>query len=172
MAQDMQLNQLLKEMWRIEENIELGKDLTLAEEEFYNQNLSIIQEYYTNNRENLIMEVKGYKQLYYFMQDGKEFSVWWTDETIKGFLPNWSVSEYMDHHLWNYTSIFCRCKYFWDKNLHPYWTTEDKERFKGGRIVPLPLNQQYVRDSARWWLKNAYEQFTKPLEFVVVNLHS
>ena len=43
------LNRILKEMWRIDEKAVLGSELTEEEREFYNQNLSVIAEYYDSN---------------------------------------------------------------------------------------------------------------------------
>lgn len=125
--------------------------------------------------ERIIMEIKGYKELYFFVQDGKEFSVYWTDETIKDFLPSWCVSEYIENHQQRYAAMFAHCMCAWEHQRHPYWTVPQQElvgnewRFTG-REVPKPLHDQHDVSNARYWLKHSYEQFTKPLEFVVVRL--
>ena len=121
--------------------------------------------------ESLILDVYGYKRMYCFMQGDKQYSVHWTDETIKEFLPNLCVSEYIDSHDWDSAHTFIRCKYFWDKQLHPYWTRE--EGFVNGRRsyrqVPMSLTEEYVKRSALHWMKNAYKQFCNPITFVVIN---
>lgn len=125
--------------------------------------------------ERMFMEVLGYDRIYYFMQGDKQYSVHWTDETIKPFLPNWTVSEYMENHLVNYATIFSRCMRAWEKQVHPYWTTlETEERYgkfyRTGREVPTPLSEPYAKRTAFHWLKSSYENFCKPLEFVIVTL--
>ena len=49
MAQDLVLNQLLKEVWKIDEKITSGETLTEAEKEFYNTNIPTILKYYQDN---------------------------------------------------------------------------------------------------------------------------
>lgn len=51
MAQNQELNKLLKEMWRLDEKLTGGKPGYITDDEiyFYNQNLSKIQEYYLKN---------------------------------------------------------------------------------------------------------------------------
>jgi hypothetical protein len=122
--------------------------------------------------EKFVMEFYGWKRMFYFMQDNREYSVHWTDETIKDFLPSWCVSEYMENHLQKYASIFCRCMYHWERKLHPYWTEElrNSDNYSGTKETPMRLIREWETNSARYWLKNSYEQFCKPLEFVVVKL--
>jgi hypothetical protein len=123
--------------------------------------------------ERVFMEIQGYKEIYYFIQDGKQHSVWWTTETIKTFLPSWCVSEYIENHLQRYASIFAHCMCAWEHQKHPYWTVEQVDQFNRRTGVEVPMSikhDDYVKRSARFWLKNSYEQFTKPLEFVVVKL--
>lgn len=43
------LNTILKEMWRLQEKMDAGALMSESEQEFYNQNLNRIQEYYRDN---------------------------------------------------------------------------------------------------------------------------
>lgn len=48
-----QLNQCLKEMWRIDEKIDVGEEtITKEEKKFYNSHLSTITRYYNDNAKN------------------------------------------------------------------------------------------------------------------------
>jgi hypothetical protein len=49
MSLDPELNQTLQEMWRIEEIITTGGVPTPEEKQFYNETLSVIQDYYDKN---------------------------------------------------------------------------------------------------------------------------
>lgn len=46
---DPQVNKILKEMWRIDEKKQTDAEISDTEKEFYNTNLSIMQEYYSKN---------------------------------------------------------------------------------------------------------------------------
>jgi hypothetical protein len=118
--------------------------------------------------QRLVMEVCGHKELFYFTQDGKQHSVWWTRETIKDFLPNWCVSEYIENHVQRYASIFAHCMESWDKKVHPYWYQQVYYVEDESKRIPVHTTQKYIKDSASYWLKDSYKQFTKPLEFVVI----
>lgn len=106
--------------------------------------------------ERFFMKFHGWKRIFYFMQDGKQHSVHWTDENIKDFLPNWTVSEYMENHLQKYASIFAHCMESWEKKQHPYWTAaESIEVYPGkrsytGKEVPQKLIDRHVTDSAKY----------------------
>lgn len=49
MAQDLVLNQTLKEIWKLDEKMNLGDVLTDDEKKFYNDNLPVIVKYYKDN---------------------------------------------------------------------------------------------------------------------------
>ena len=49
MPQDLTLNQLLKEIWKLDEKITAGETLTGEEKKFYNENLPVIVKYYQDN---------------------------------------------------------------------------------------------------------------------------
>jgi hypothetical protein len=49
MTQDLTLNQLLKEIWKLDEKIMAGEILTDEEKKFYNENLPVIVKYYSEN---------------------------------------------------------------------------------------------------------------------------
>lgn len=49
MALDQELNSVLKEMWRLDEKIKDGQELSDDERDFYTKNLEIIKKYYTSN---------------------------------------------------------------------------------------------------------------------------
>ncbi len=51
MAIDLELNKILKEMWRLDEKMTNGHILGETEMDFYNKNLQTIQEYYIHNSE-------------------------------------------------------------------------------------------------------------------------
>lgn len=43
---NQELNKTLKEMWRLDEKMEREEVLSPSEQDFFNQHLSVIQEYY------------------------------------------------------------------------------------------------------------------------------
>ncbi len=51
MAIDIEVNKILKEMWRLDEMLVTGGSLSPAEKDFYNTNLSIIINYYNQNNQ-------------------------------------------------------------------------------------------------------------------------
>lgn len=51
MAQDQELNKILKQMWLLDEKITDGEILNISEKDFYNTHLENIQKYYTDNGE-------------------------------------------------------------------------------------------------------------------------
>ena len=51
MAIDEALNKILKEMWRLDETIIHGEQLTEIEKAFYNEHLRDITKYYENNNQ-------------------------------------------------------------------------------------------------------------------------
>lgn len=51
MAQDLELNAILKDMWRLDEKLLAGEPLDSEEVDFYDANLSRIKKYYLDNSE-------------------------------------------------------------------------------------------------------------------------
>lgn len=51
MGQDLELNKILKEMWRLDEKLLAGEYLASNEADFYDLNLSKIKKYYKDNDE-------------------------------------------------------------------------------------------------------------------------
>ena len=51
MAQDLELNKILKEMWMLDEKLLSAESLSSEEVDFYDQNLSRIKNYYFSNNE-------------------------------------------------------------------------------------------------------------------------
>lgn len=49
MSLDQDLNKILKEMWRLDENLIEGVELNEDEKVFYANNLKVIQDYYEKN---------------------------------------------------------------------------------------------------------------------------
>ncbi len=49
MSLNKELNKILKEMWRLDEKIVSGEELNKIENEFYEKNIYVIQEYYSKN---------------------------------------------------------------------------------------------------------------------------
>lgn len=49
MAQDKELNVLIKEMWRIDEKMKEGETLTEVEQDFFEKHLATIASYYHAN---------------------------------------------------------------------------------------------------------------------------
>jgi hypothetical protein len=125
-----------------------------------------------NDFYKVVMEVKEYDKLYMFMKGGKEYSVFWTEETLKDFLPRYTISEFIESHYLNYISMFCRCHSHIVQGFHPFWTVQDRDengRPTGRGEVPQKLSgDSRVKSTALYRLKNSYEQFTKTLEFVVI----
>ncbi len=52
MPVESELNKVLKEMWRLDEKVNAGGELSDAEKDFWNQNLDVIKKYYADNDEH------------------------------------------------------------------------------------------------------------------------
>ncbi len=51
MAQDQELNKILKQMWVLDEKSVSGMAIDVFEKEFYNRHLQDIQKYYSENND-------------------------------------------------------------------------------------------------------------------------
>jgi len=55
---DQELNKILKEMWRLNEEINSGNNLTESEINFYNIHLEDIKKYYSKNNKHWMSQEK------------------------------------------------------------------------------------------------------------------
>ncbi len=51
MPVEPELNKILKRMWAIDEALVKGEEISIEDREFYSQNLNIIKDYYSKNRD-------------------------------------------------------------------------------------------------------------------------
>jgi hypothetical protein len=49
MPKDLQKNEILKEMWRLQEALDGGTPLNVDQTDYYNRNLKVIKSYYSEN---------------------------------------------------------------------------------------------------------------------------
>ena len=121
--------------------------------------------------ESICMDIYGYKELFYFEQNGKEISVQWTEEKLLEFLPRMSVNDYIESTTLSGISNFVKYRASWERCEHPLWTTlvqEEGNWRKETKPMPLDYKTGHVTNSARFLLKDAYYKATNPLIFVKI----
>lgn len=114
-----------------------------------------------NGLQRAAMNFYGYKELFFLMRGKKQESIDWTEKRLLDFLPNITVSEFIEMDNTSAASRFAMCGEAINNGYHPTWTINETD-------VPKKLSEQYVKRSAGYMLEEAYLTFTQPLVFCKV----
>ena len=117
--------------------------------------------------EQIMMEHYGYNEMYYFKRDNGEESVKWSISSLKEFVPNYTVSEWIENDTLNAISNWTHSIRCWNIGIHPTWTKGEAFRV-WNEDSALSLSDQRVKETAKWQIKSAKKKIDYPWKFIMI----
>jgi hypothetical protein len=125
--------------------------------------------------EQTIMQIRGHSRLYYFERENGETSVHFSASELKDFVPNMTVSEFIETDTLTKSSQWIHAVSSINAGVHPVWyasthyikNTEWK-RMEEWFSIATSLHFDYHKRSAAYIVRNAKDKVLHPWLFVEI----
>lgn len=125
--------------------------------------------------DSVIMEYRQAEELYIFIRDNGEQSVYFTPSTLSEFLPYMTVSEFIESDTLKQGSRWLHSVSSWEAGKHPLWYAGERykpntEWMRGAEwfSIAQSLRESYAKNSAKCEIKQSRNKLDNPWKFIVI----